>query len=410
MIKSMAAYNGREIPKEDKVFAATGKANDAIDKYGPAEVINATVGALYDDEGKLIVLKSVERVMKSLPAEKYSAYAPIAGTPGFKKAILKAALGGYEPKSYTCVVGTPGGTGAVRNAVANYSCPGDKILTHNWAPYKTIAAELYRGIERFEMFDEDGRFNIADFDYKVKKLTRNQEHLVIVLNTPANNPTGYALTMDDWYGVKNTLDEVPLDKKVALVLDVAYIDYAGDPEEVRGFYSVIDNLRANILPIIAYSASKTFTLYGARCAAMICLAHSPEVAEEFESINSYSSRATWSNSSRAPQEVIESIYADEELLAEVEAERAEARNMLLARGKAFEEAAAKCGLKTVPFSAGFFVTIPCKDPDRLCDKLAEKNVFLIPFETGVRVSIAASSEEKCRRLPALIKAAMEELD
>ena len=412
MIKSMAAYNGREIPKEDKVFAATGKANDAIDKYGPAEVINATVGALYDDEGRLIVLKSVDRVMKSLPADKFAAYAPIAGTPGFKKAILKAALGAYEPKSYTCVVGTPGGTGAIRNAVANYSCPGDKILTHSWhwAPYKTIAAELYRGIERFEMFDEDGRFNIADFDYKVKKLTRNQEHLVIVLNTPANNPTGYALTMDDWYGVKNTLDEVPLDKKVALVLDVAYIDYAGDPEEVRGFYSVIDNLRANILPIIAYSASKTFTLYGARCAAMICLAHSPEVAEEFESINSYSSRATWSNSSRAPQEVIESIYADEELLAEVEAERAEARNMLLARGKAFEEAAAKCGLKTVPFSAGFFVTIPCKDPDRLCDKLAEKNVFLIPFETGVRVSIAASSEEKCRRLPALIKAAMEELD
>ena len=51
MIKSMAAYNGREIPKEDKVFAASGKALDAVSKYGPAEVINATVGALYDDEG-----------------------------------------------------------------------------------------------------------------------------------------------------------------------------------------------------------------------------------------------------------------------------------------------------------------------------------------------------------------------
>ena len=30
MIKSMAAYNGREIPKEDKVFAASGKALDAV--------------------------------------------------------------------------------------------------------------------------------------------------------------------------------------------------------------------------------------------------------------------------------------------------------------------------------------------------------------------------------------------
>ena len=408
-MKSMVAYNGREIPKEDKVFAASGKALDAVSKYGPAEVINATVGALYDDEGQLLVLRSVDKVIRELEPKDYAAYAPIAGTPGFRKAILKAALGGFEPKSYVCAVGTPGGTAAIRNAIANYSCPGDRILTHSWhwAPYKSIAAEMFRGIEHFEMFDEEGRFNTEDFDYKVKKLTRNQEHLVIILNTPANNPTGYALTMDDWYAVKKTLDEVPLEKKIALVLDVAYIDFAGEPEEVRRFFSVVDNLRSNILPIIAYSASKTFTLYGGRCAAMICFAHSPEVAEEFEKVNSYSSRATWSNPPRAPQEVIERIYADESLLAEVEAERANAREMLLARGRAFEEEAAKCGLKTVPFSAGFFVTIPCADPDGLCEKLSEKNVFLIPFDGGVRVSIAASSEEKCRRLPALIKAAMD---
>ena len=410
-MKSMVAYNGREIPKEDKVFAACAKAQDAISKFGPDEVINATVGALYDDSGQLIVLRSVDKLMKELEPADYATYAPIAGTPEFRKAMLKAALGSYEPKSYTCVVGTPGGTAAIRNAVANYSCPGDRILTHNWhwAPYKTVAAELYRGIEHYEMFDEEGRFNTADFDYKVRKLTRNQEHLVIILNTPANNPTGYSLTPDDWYAVKKTLDEVPLEKKIALVLDVAYIDFAGEPDEVRKFLGVVDNLRSNILPVIAYSASKTFTLYGARCAAMICLAHSPEVAEEFGRVNSFSSRASWSNPPRAPQEVIARIYSDERLLAEVEAERAKARDMLLARGRAFEEEAAKCGLKTVPFSAGYFVTIPCDDPDGVCDKLNEKNVFLIPFENGVRASVAASSEEKCRRLPALIKAAMEEL-
>ena len=408
-IKSMVAYNGREIPKEDKVFAASGAALDAVEKYGKADVINATVGALYDDEGDLLVLKSVEKVMKSLPATSFAAYAPIAGTPGFKDAILKAALYGFEPKSYTAVVGTPGGTGAIRNAIANYSEPGDKVLTASWhwAPYKSISNELYRGIERYEMFDENGKFNVADFEYKVKKLTRNQEHLVIIINTPANNPTGYALTMEDWYEVKRVLDEVPLEKKIALVLDVAYIDYAGDPREVRSFYSVIDNMRANILPIIAYSASKTFTLYGARCAAMICFAHNPEVAEEFVKVNSFSCRNTWSNSSRAPQEVIEKIYADPELFKAVEDERTAAREMLLARGRGFEEEAKKIGLEIVPFSAGFFVTIPCKDPDGLCSKLNEKNVFLIPFDGGVRVSIAASSEDKCRRLPAMIKSAMD---
>ncbi len=410
-IKSMVAYNGREIPKEDKVFAASGAALDAVEKYGKAEVINATVGALYDDEGDLLVLKSVEKVMKSLPAPSFAAYAPIAGTPGFKDAILKAALYGFEPKSYTAVVGTPGGTGAIRNSIANYSEPGDRILapSWHWAPYKSISNELYRDIEHFEMFDDKGGFNLEDFEYKVKKLTRNQEHLVIILNTPANNPTGYALTMDDWYGVKKVLDEVPLEKKIALVLDVAYIDYAGDPREVRSFFSVIDNLRANVLPIIAYSASKTFTLYGARCAAMICFAHNPEVAEEFVKVNSFSCRNTWSNCSRAPQEVIEKIYADPELFKAVEDERTAAREMLLARGRGFEEEAKKVGLKIVPFSAGFFVTIPCSDPDALAEELKKKNAFVIPLTAGIRVSVASSSEAKCRRLPGLIKEAMDNL-
>lgn len=410
-MKSMAAFNGRRLPEEDKAFAWSGRALDAVSKYGKAEVVNATVGALYDDAGELIVLGSVSKVMKELEPKDYAAYAPIAGTPGFKSAILKAALGGYEPKSFICTVGTPGGTAAVRNAVANYSCPGDRILTHDWhwAPYGSIAEEMYRGIECFELFDDRWHFNTADFEYKVKKLTRNQEHLVIILNTPANNPTGYSLTTDEWHEVKRVLDEIPLEKKVALVLDAAYMDYAGDPDEARAFYSVIDRLRSNILPIIACSASKTFTLYGARCGAMICLAHSPEVAEEFGKINTFSSRATWSNLPRAPQEVIERIYADEDLLSEVEAERAEARNMLLARGRAFEEEAAKCGLETIPFSGGFFVMIPCGEPDRVCGKLSEKNVFLIPFDKGVRVSVAAVSEDKCRRLPAIIKEAMDGL-
>ena len=410
-MKSMAAFNGRRIPEEDKAFAASGKALDAVRKYGAAEVINATVGALYDDDGQLVVFRSVDKVMRSLEPEDYAAYAPIAGTPGFKSAILKMALGGFEPKSFICTVGTPGGTAAIHNAVANYSCPGDRILTHSWHwdPYGNIASELYRGIEYFEMFDEEGHFNAPDFGYKVKKLIRNQEYLVIILNTPANNPTGYSLSMEDWYEVKRVLDEVPLDKKVTLVLDAAYIDYAGEPAETREFFSVIDNLRGNILPVIAYSTSKALTLYGARCGAMICFAHSPEAADEFGKINTFSARATWSNLPRAPQEVTERIYADEILIDEVEDERAEARDMLLARGKAFEEEAAECGLKTVPFSGGFFIMVPCADPDRVCEMLSEKNVFLIPFDKGVRVSVAACPEEKCRRLPSLIKSAMEEL-
>lgn len=410
-ITSMAAYNGRNIPKEDKVFAASGRAKAMIAEKGKDAVVNATIGSLLDDNGELVVMSSVEKVVKSLKPAEYSEYAPIAGTAGFKKAIMKAAFCDYEPKSFTAVVATPGGTGAIRNTISNYSCPGDRILTHNWhwAPYTSIVGEMGRSLEHYEMFDESGEFNAADFEYKVGKLLKNQEHLVIILNTPANNPTGYSMTLQDWYKVKAVLDKVDLDKKVALLVDVAYIDFAGEDLETREFLKVIDNLRSNILPIVAYSASKAFFLYGFRCAAMICLAHNPEVAEEFERVCAFSSRASWSNSPRAPQTVLEKIYSDPELLKEVQAERKVDRDMLLARGNAFNEEAAAVGLEIVPFMAGFFVTIPCEDPDALCAALEKKGVFLISIGGGARVSIASIPESDCRKLPAIIKETLDEL-
>lgn len=410
-LKTFAAMNGRDIPKEDKNFAATGRANAAIKEKGVEAVTNATLGALFDDEGRLVVLESVTKVMSELNAADFAAYAPIEGTAGFRDAVRKAALGDFEPKSFVRVVATPGGTGAVRSAVDNYSCPGDRILTHNWywGPYKSIASELGRGLETFELFDDAGRFNAEDFAYKVSKLVRNQEHLVIILNTPAGNPTGYSMSMDDWYEVKKVMDGIDLGKKVALVIDAAYMDYAGEPDEVREFLSVLDNLRANILPIIAYSASKTFTMYGFRCGAIICMAHSPEVADEFERLAKFSARTTWSNSPRAPQEVIDRIYSDPKLLAYTNEERKKWRDMLLSRGRAFEKEAEKEGLVTVPFTGGFFVTVPCEDPDTLCDILAEQDIYLIPVAGGARVSVAACSEEKCRRLPSIIKKSIAQI-
>lgn len=407
--KIMAAFNGRDIPDEDKNFAATGKANAAIAQKGSEAVMNATIGALYDDDGGLVVLRSVEKTIRSLSATDFAAYAPIAGTPGFRKAVIKAAFGSFEPKSFVKAVATPGGTGSIRNAVANYSSPGDRILTHSWywGPYKNIANEQGRGLETFEMFDPEGNFNLEDFGYKVSKLLRNQDRLVIILNTPASNPTGYSLSMDDWQGVRRVLDSADLARKVTLVIDAAYIDFAGEEAETRGFLKVLDNLRSNVLPVIAYSASKTFTMYGFRCAAMICLAHNPEIADEFEKLCSFSARSTWSNSPRAPQTVIEKIYDDPELLRETDAERKMWRDKLLARGRAFEAAAREAGLPIVPFRAGFFVTIPADDPDGLCDALNKRDVFLIPVSGGVRVSVASLPEEKCRMLPAIIRSEMK---
>ena len=88
-----------------------------------------------------------------------------------------------------------------------------------WAPYNTIAQEQGRKIETFSFFNSERKFNYEDFGRKAAEILRKQDRLVIILNTPAHNPTGYSLTEEDWQKVKLVLLELPADKKVALLVD-----------------------------------------------------------------------------------------------------------------------------------------------------------------------------------------------
>ncbi len=411
--KSMifARENGRTVPKEDKIFGISNRAKEMAAKVGKDKVINGTIGALVDDSGKLIVLDSVDKVFKSLTPDEYAPYAPIGGIPEFKEAIKKAAFGKYEPKGFTEVCATPGGTGGIRNTVSNYSVPGDRVLVADWfwAPYKTICQEIGREIQTFAFFNDERGFNIDDFKKNVLELLEIQDSLVIIINSPAHNPTGYSLSVTDWRNIKAIFEKTPQDKHVALFCDVAYIDFAGDEEQYRQFLPVLDEMPENVLPIIGYSASKTFTLYGMRCGAMICMAKTPAIAQEFKQVTEFSSRGSWSNCNRSAQTIIAKIFADPELKAKVDSERAEYREMLLRRGRAFEAAAKECGLEMVPFDAGFFASVPMPNPDAVAAELEKEGIFLVPLAKGIRASVASMSEASCKVVPARIKAAMERL-
>ena len=192
-----------------------------------------------------------------------------------------------------------------------------------------------------------------------------------------------------------------------MLIDTAYIDFAGDEDKYREFFPILETLPANILPVMAYSMSKTFTIYGMRCGAAICLAPTKEIADEFRRVCEFSSRGSWSNCAKAGQSIIANIYENEDLLKKVTEERKEIREMLLKRGKAFEEEANRVGLEIVPFDAGFFVSIPCDNPDEVSAKLEKEGIFLVPLAKGLRVSVASIPEEKCRRIPVKILEAMK---
>ena len=406
------AEQGRTIPKEDRLFGISNRAKAMIQEKGKDAVVDATIGVLLDDDGELVVLSSVDKVFKSLKPSEYAAYAPISGIPQYREAVKKAAFGSYVPKGYTEAVATPGGTGGIHNAIINFTEAGQTVLIADWfwATYNQIATEIGRTTTKFELFTEEGKFNLVDFEKKFDAILEKQDRILVILNTPAHNPTGYAMTDDDWRKVCDVFKRADSNKKIVVYVDAAYIDFAGDEEDFRSFLPIIDDTPENVLPIFGYSLSKTFTLYGLRGGAMICMAKSQEVATEFQKACEFSSRSAWSNSPRAAQVILAKIYSDPELKAKVDEERKAIRDMLLRRGKAFDDAAKACGLKTVPFTSGFFCSVPCNDPDAVSKELEQQGIFLVPLAKGVRVSIASISEKVAAELPKKILEAKNKVD
>ena len=410
MTMSIAAKHAKGKSAQDKIFGANAAAVAAAAKYGKDAVTNATIGAILDEDEKLVCLPTVEEVFRGLSTNEMIAYAPISGLPEYLDCVLTAAFGNSRPEGYIAAVATAGGTGAIHHAIWNYTETGDTVLCSDWywGAYKVLCQDMGRNFTTYKMLDENNKFNLPALKEKVDELLAKQDNLLYLLNTPAHNPTGYSLSSEDMDGVLAILKEAAVPgKNIVFFLDVAYIDYAGEKEEVRKIFKKLSGLPANILCIVGYSMSKGFTMYGQRTGAMIGVSSDKSVIDEFAAINQYTSRATWSNINRPAMRTLATIYSDPELLAKVCDERDYYYQMIKARADLFTKEAEECGLPMLPYVAGFFLSIPAKNPDAICEKLHEDNIFAVPLAAGVRIAVCAVPLKKIKGMAAKVNAAMQ---
>ena len=397
----------------DKVFKISGMAKARAAEVGKENIVNATTGAFLDGNGKLMTLKTVEAVAKEIPFYESCEYASIEGSAEFIEASIDAAFREYRPDAIIRGVATAGGTGGIHHAIFNYLEDGDAVLVMNryWAAYKSICRETNRRLETFPMFTEDWKFNVQGCVDKLYEIAEQQTNVMLIMNTPANNPTGYNVKTDEWEVIMNALNDIANNGKnnVVLVMDIAYIDFAAP--EAREMFQMFNNLPANFLVLVAFTMYKSYAMYGYRLGCLLCVTSSEEEAEAFLDINKFSCRATWSNSSRMGMLVMERINQNPELKAAFRAEQEELRLSLLNRANLFIKEAAEVNLTVCPFDSGFFVTIPTLKAEELAAELRKDDIFMIPLgdgaNAGLRVALCALPEEKITGMAAKIKAAMD---
>ncbi|MGD9761145.1 MAG: pyridoxal phosphate-dependent aminotransferase [Candidatus Izemoplasmatales bacterium] len=393
---------------ESNILQISQEAKAAKKKY--TDVIDATVGMLHKEDGNVLKYDVVDDVLHGLSDSETYHYAPVRGTKDFTEGVFNWVFGDNAEnirKSFKySIIPTTGGSGAISNSFYNFNDFNQKVLLPNyyWSPYQNFALEANVDLKTFLMYDELYKFNAADFKEKALELAQEQERLCVLLNDPSNNPTGLCMTKDDWKEVIATLNQVNrLGVPVILIHDIAYIDYQmKDQKYSREIFEAYLDLDEDILAIVVFSGSKTFSLYGFRVGAQIGLSKSQEIIDNFLRVGDYSVRARFSSVSQPGMNIIGKIFTQPEYKARYLKELNNATTLLKARASLFLEEAEKHDLQILPYCGGFFISVPTKNKNIFKD-LVEDHVYVIAMQDIIRVAISSLCVDEIPELVRKIK-------
>ena len=412
MAKDIIAEHARWPRLEDAIFKVNKECKDAIEKKGRDKVIDSTLGTLIDDDGNIIAFDCVYDTLRDMDKKDIASYGAIEGDEAYLNLLVDNCFGPYKPEAYIKAVATAGGTGAIRHSIWTFLNQGDYVICPNWywPAYSTMCEEFAREFKTYEFLDEDFNFNLEEFTKTLDFALERRDRVLCIFNSPANNPTGFSIDDQMWDKILNVIRKrADSGKYICILLDVAYIEFAGDGSQKK-FFQKFSSLPENIITTIAYSMSKSYTAYGIRAGACIIISSNEDIANRAFDSMKHSNRSIWSNITHAGMNILVDIESNEEKRKIYEEELMANRLLLENRANAFVESAKEVDLVHLPYFGGFFISIPCARPNEVAQKLKEKDMYIVANKNGLRFAVCAVSEEKCRISPKLIKEAIDEVN
>lgn len=393
-------------PIEDTVFAIVKKAKAAIAELGEDKVINATIGSLYDEAEKLVAFESVFQHYDEITKETKAAYAAsFTGNDDFREQVFNWVCQNQELNLKHRVIATPGGTGAVSLCFNELLDEGQTAIIPEiaWGSYALMAEMHNLKIARYSLF-KDNRFNMESFQKTCLDVLKQQNKLMVVINDPCHNPTGYSLSIQEWEAIIEFLNKCGETAPVVLLNDIAYIDYAYDLEHSRDYLKTFENMSEHVMCVVAFSCSKTLTSYGLRCGAALALATSEDAVRSVEIVFEKTARALWSNIPNAAMDNF--TYVTTTGKVDYLKEKGQYIRLLKQRSDIFLEEAKAVGLPCYPYKEGFFVTVAMnnnQERDSFHEALMKEQIYTVKVNLGIRVAVCSLSVEHCRGLAKRMK-------
>ncbi len=296
----MAAY--REDPRDTKV--------------------DLGVGVYKDASGHTPVMRAVKEAERRLVKEQDSkAYTGLAGDPAFADAMIGLVLDDAVARNRVAAVATPGGTGAIRQGLEliKLANPGATIWYSDptWPNHPSIINYLGMKSKTYRYFDAESRG--VDYVGMLTDLGGVLPGDIVLLHGCCHNPTGANLTLPQWKGVIELLNE----KSAMPFVDIAYQGFgdglAKDGEATRMIAAGFDNA------LIAASCSKNFGVYRERTGILMAVARDEAQRDLAQQNMAFLNRQNFSFPPDHGARVVTMILTDPELRADWEAELEEVR-------------------------------------------------------------------------------------
>ena len=288
--------------------------------------VDLGVGVYKDATGNTPVMRAVKEAERRLVANQTSkAYTGLAGDPAFADAMIDLVLGDTVARDRIAAVATPGGTGAIRQALEliMMAVPDATVWLSNptWPNHPSIIKYLGMKMGEYRYFDNTTRG--VDFAGLMEDLGNVPAGDVVLLHGCCHNPTGANLTAEQMGQVIALLKA----NGVTPMVDIAYQGFGDglndDAMATRAIAAAFPEV------LIAASCSKNFGIYRERTGILMAISKDADAQPLTQQTLAYLNRQNYSFPPDHGARVVTEILTDPELRADWEAELEETRNGML---------------------------------------------------------------------------------
>jgi len=183
--------------------------------------IDLGVGMYRTEAGETPVMRAVRAAERRLwEAERSKGYVALAGDPAFLEAVRGLTLGDAAPEARVAAAATPGGTGAVRQALdlVRMAGPGATVWVSapTWPNHVSILEAIGQRFRRYRHLDPaTGALDRAGLREDLGQVRPGD---AILLHGCCHNPTGVDLAPEDWSWLAGLCAE----RDILPIVDLAY--------------------------------------------------------------------------------------------------------------------------------------------------------------------------------------------